>query len=58
MIGCSICHTPIDTSGQYLDVVVHNFGSTKTLHLCSNPRCVMLYVESAGFVQGRRGINA
>ena len=50
---CIICQSPIDPDGQYLDIIVHNFGRHKTLRICQNGRCMLLYVESAGFV-GRR----
>ena len=47
MPECSMCHTPIDPNGQFIKLLVHNFGKVTPLHLCNNPRCPSRWVEKS-----------
>lgn len=50
MILCSMCKQPIDETGQYLSVTVHNNGRKKEYQICGS-RCFVAYGTKAGLFE-------
>lgn len=50
MVQCSICASPIEPSGQYLTIIVHNDGKAKKYEICG-ARCFVRYGTTSGLME-------